>query len=76
MFVRLVFRRFGIRENKYLMAMAYGLAYAILFFLALYISMIYLRRANFMMAFLLSLFVGMLMFVVYLIKEEVFKFKK
>ncbi len=72
MFIRMLFRRLGLKQNKYLMALVYGALYALFFFLLLLAL-----SHNFTTTIVLySFFVGVAMFVVYLIKTELFRMHK
>ncbi|NTV23081.1 MAG: hypothetical protein HGA85_01740 [Nanoarchaeota archaeon] len=70
MFIRLLFRRFRIKENKYLMGIAYGAIYFTIFFSVFSFGSYYMGNLSLFKSASLSLFVGMIMFVVYLIKWE------
>jgi hypothetical protein len=76
MFMHLIFRKLNINQNKYLIALTYGLIYSILFFLILFLSSLYLKQLNITKAISFSVFIGICMFVVGLIKEELFRFGK
>jgi hypothetical protein len=76
MFINILFKKLRIRQNKYIIALTYGLLYAILFFLIFFLSSLYLKQVKIVVAILLSIFIGICMFIVGLIKEEVFKFGK
>ena len=73
MFLHLIFRKLGLKENKYLMAGIYGAFYSVISFILLFFSLFYLRRLNLGHVFLFSLFSGIVMFIVYLIRWEVIK---
>jgi hypothetical protein len=73
MFLHLIFKKFSIKEDKYLMAGIYGLIYFIFSFLLLFFSLLYLKKQNLGYTFAISLFAGMVMFIVYLIRWEVIK---
>jgi len=76
MFLRLIFRKLGIRENKFFLALVYGAFYSIFTFIIFLFSGFYLKKFFFTRYVLVSLFVGVLMFILYLIKWELFSLKK
>jgi hypothetical protein len=58
------------------MALVYSLIYFLIAFLIFSFSFIYFKKIDLLKAILFSFFIGMLMFVVYLIKWEIIHFKK
>ncbi len=72
MFMRIIFMKLKIKPKKYFMALAYSIFYFVLFFIISLFSSIYLSGLNITKTFSFSLLVGCSMFVVYLIKEELF----
>jgi hypothetical protein len=76
MFLNILFKKLRIRQSKYVLSLVYGLLYAILFFLILSLSSLYLKQLNIVRITGFSLFIGLCMFVVGLIKEELFSLGK
>lgn len=75
MFLRLIFKRLGFKENKYILASAYGVFYFGLVLLVLTFAGIYLKNLILARIFFISLILGIIMFFVYLVKWEIFKFR-
>ena len=76
MFLKLLFKRLKLKENKYFMAVLYGLIYGIVIFFLLLASSLYLGRLDLMKTVSVSIAVWAVMSIVYLIKWEVFTFLK
>jgi hypothetical protein len=76
MFLKIIFRRVGLKENKYLMALIYGGIYLLLMFLILLFANAVLNTVPLGRNILVSVSVGAIMTVVYLVKWELFKFLK
>ena len=76
MFLQLIFRKLGIKENKYVLAVVYGCIYAVFTFLIFLFSGLFLKSFYLTRYLLVSIFVGLVMFVVYLIKWEFISLKK
>lgn len=76
MFLRLIFRKQGIKENKIILAIVYGGLYAAFTFLIFLFSSIIIKRFYLTRYLLVSIFVGIGMFIVYLIKWEFISLKK
>lgn len=76
MFLQLIFRKLGIRENKLVLAIVYGCLYAVFTFLILWLSSLYLKQFFLLGYLLVSLLVGSVMGVLYLLKWEFLKLKK
>lgn len=75
MFLKLIFRKLGVKENKYFLALIYGMLYFVFILLLLTLSSIYLKKLNLTRDFFISLILGVVMSIVYLIKWEIFKFR-
>lgn len=75
MFLHIIFKKFKLKENKYLMALIYALIYSVFLFIMLLLAQLYLERLDIKTNFIYSIVLGIIMFVVYLIKWEFF-FKK
>lgn len=75
MFLRIIFKKLGVKENKYFFASVYGTFYFLLILLIFTLAGIYLNNLNFVRTFLISLVLGIVMLVVYLVKWEIFKFR-
>ncbi len=73
MFLKLIYKRFGVKENRFVMMLIYGAVYAVLFFIVFSLSSLALHRFSLTDSALISLGVLVIMCVVYLIKLEVFK---
>lgn len=73
MFVRLIFKRLGLKDNIWLQAIFYGAVYGILVFLLLLAADLFLRKNNLVRNFVYSLVIFLAMAAVYLIKSEVFR---
>jgi hypothetical protein len=72
MLIKLIFRRFNLKENKYLMAAVYGFLY-FLFTLMIFALASMFIKTNIIRDIIFSLIIGLIMSVVYLIKVEMFK---
>ncbi len=76
MFLQLIFRKLGIRENNLVLAIVYGCLYAVFTFLILWLSSLYLKQFFLLRYLLVSLLVGVVMGVLYVLKWEFLKLKK
>lgn len=75
MFLQLIFRKLGIRENKFVLAIVYGCIYAVFTFLIFWLASLYLKQFFFLRYLIVSLMIGVVMCVVYLLKWEFLKLK-
>ena len=75
MFLRLIFKKIGIKENKFFLAFVYGGFYSVFTFLIFWLAGLYLKNFNFTRYLVVSIIVGVVMFIFYLIKWEYFEFK-
>lgn len=75
MFLRMIFRKIGIKENMLLLASIYGGLYAVLTFLFFWLAGLYLKQYYFTRYLLISLLVGVVMTVLYFVKWEFLKLK-
>ncbi len=73
MFIRLLFKKLNIKENKYIMAVTYGLIYSIVFFIVLTLAQVFLNNLDVQRNLIYSVVIGVLMFGVYLIKWNFIK---
>jgi len=72
MWVKLILSRYNLKASKYVEATIYGLAYFILFFLAIFVSQIFLNRVTLEKDLIYASIIGIVFFIVYLIKYELF----
>ena len=75
MFLRLIFKKLGLKENKYVLAFVYGCLYFVLVFSVFQVADLILKKGTFTRDLLISFFIGVVMAIIYLIKWEVFKSK-
>jgi len=74
MFLKMIFKKIGLKENKMVMAGTYGFIYALLFFIVIFLSQIYLGKVRIKTNISFSAFIFVMMFIIYLIKWEFFNF--
>lgn len=74
MFIKIMFKRFGLKENKYFMAFIYGLIYGSIALIVFLISSLFIRNPPLFLYFLGSVFITVMMFIVYLVKWELSRF--
>ena len=75
MFIKIVFKKFGLKENKYVMGLMYSIIYMIFFYGVLSLSQLYLKNYNFKKNMINTLIIGVVMYLVYLIKWEIINSK-
>jgi hypothetical protein len=73
MFLRIIFRKLELKENKYLLAIVYGIIYFIIVFFIFLFAGVILKKTSIFQNLLISISIGIIMAVVYLIKWEFFK---
>ena len=76
MFLQILFKKLGLKQNKYVMALIYGLIYSIITFFLFLFSTFFITKFNLFRYFTVSLIIGLFMFGIYLFKWELFDFKK
>jgi L-asparagine transporter-like permease len=76
MFLSIIFQKFRIKQSKFRMALIYGIFYFILAFLIFIFSFLFFKKTDLLKSFIFSFFIGLLMFVAYLIKWEIVHFKQ
>ena len=72
MLLQIIFKKLRIKENRYLLAFVYALFYFSIFFVILWIF----QKKIVLNSLFLSLFIGILMFFVYLIRIETIRILK
>ncbi len=72
MLLQILFKKLKIKENRYLLAFVYALFYFFVFFVILWIF----QKKIILNNLFLSLFIGILMFFVYLMRIETIKILK
>jgi len=72
MFLRILFKKLGLKEDKWAMAIFYGLGYMAFFLLLITVLELYLRRFNLIRNLLISGMVGLILSGMYLIKWKLF----
>ena len=75
MFIKIVFKKFGLKENKYVMGLTYSIIYMVFFYGVLSLSQLYLKNYNFKKNMINTLIIGVVMYLVYLIKWEIINSK-
>lgn len=70
MFMQIIFKKLGIKQNKWLLAFSYGGIYSALFMAILSLSSLYLKKKVTFFILLMGLFVWLMMAIVYFIKSE------
>ncbi|MBT4648473.1 hypothetical protein HN827_01020 [archaeon] len=76
MFIKLLFKKFKFKENRFFEALIYGIIYLLTTYLIFLFYGIIIKKIEFLKYFYISLGIGFVMGIVYLIKIEVFKFLK
>ncbi|MFH2020352.1 MAG: hypothetical protein ABIJ34_02995 [archaeon] len=72
MFLRILFKKLKVREDKYLMGAIYGLSYMAIFLILITALELYLGKHNLLRNILISVIVGFTMFGLYLLKWKLF----
>ena len=76
MFIQILFDKLKLKKSKWAMALAYAAAYMIIFLIILEMSQFFLGLLNQLRIIRYSLMLFIVMFLVYIIKYEVFEFMK
>lgn len=75
MLLKRIFGKFKFKETKWIEASLYGFIYSILALIIFVSAAFTLKKYYWKRDLLISLFIGIMMFVLYVIKLEVFKFR-
>ena len=76
MFIREIFKKFGWKQKPALLALMYGFFYFIFAISVFFLSTLVIENVDLQRSFIFSIFIGIVMFLVYFIKQEVIKLYK